>query len=272
MPFLYKSVIYTEVDIFEVVMIANNTMNTTYETIFERIEADPLIHLGGYSPTLIHAYFDGYDHSCYKHAHSNPGGRMRRRQFTDWFSNKIHSGPQDCARVCLLNTDTEEEALALFFEFRKMAFKEFTEDQTDDSAREDPDASLSLTEVVLNEVMRTKPVLYFGNEDWLRGMWAYCSGYLWAENDFGIDSEDRKTFTDFQKWLDKRYPFAEGRNWGKLFTFLGLGSNQQAHEQFYDVFALFLEGGDPDGPTKRCSNWIAACLEDLNERKAKGEL
>jgi len=248
-------------------------MKITYETIFERIEHDALVHLGGCSPNLIGSYISGYEDGRHNYDIGYPGGRLTRRQFGDWFSKKVHSGPHGCASICLLNTDTEEEALQLFFEFRKMALKEFTNEQPEEPFEKSDGEARSLKGIILHETMRTKTVMYFGNDDWLRSMWAYCSGYLWAEQDLGkIDSDDRKTFTEFQKWLDKRYPFAEGKNWGKLFTFLGLGSNQQAREEFYDVFELFLEGGEPDAQTKRITDWVQACLADLKERKAKGEL
>lgn len=108
---------------------------------------------------------------------------------------------------------------------------------------------------------------------WLRGMWAMWSGYVWAEKDIGIeDSEDAQNFHNFQMWLDERYPFAKVRNWGKVIEFLGMGVKENAREQFYDHFELFLEGSQPDAQTRRCKEWIAACLADVQEREAKGEL
>lgn len=59
---------------------------------------------------------------------------------------------------------------------------------------------------------------------------------------------------------------------GKRGLLLGMSVKENAREQFYDHFELFLEGSPPDAQTHRCKEWIAACLADVQERQSKGEL
>ena len=248
-------------------------MEVNYELLFDRIKADPIAHLGSFSPSVIYPYFEGYKLARRKHGFGEISGRMSLFQFGRWFSDKVSSGSHNCSSICLLKTDTEEEALALFFEFHRIAIKEFTESQAEEPGQQTTDEVKALAEWILHDSMRTRPVLYFGNTDWLRSMWALCSGYIWAEIDLGINgSEDQNIFTNFQTWLDKRYSFAEGANWGKLFTFLGMDSNQKAYGKFYDDFELFLEGGTPDSSTKRMQEWIEESIAAIKEQQKKCEL
>ncbi len=252
-------------------------MQITHEFLFERIRENPVEHLGGYSPKLIHPYFVGYGDALRFHGRPQVSGRLGPREFLDWFRDNLYGGREGFAAFCHLLTDSEEKALELFFEFRALRLKELdatrsaaeASDLSDDSDLE----RLSMTSLILSETMRTKTALYFGNDLWLRGMWAMWSGYIWAEKDIGIeDSQDSQNFYNFQYWLDRRYKFTTSPNWGKLMEFLGMGVNENAREQFYDHFELFLEGAPPDGQTKRVKEWIAACLADVKERQKKGEL
>jgi hypothetical protein len=254
-------------------------MQITYEFLFERIREDPIEHLGGYSPELIHPYFMGYRNARRFHRAKPVIGRFGLLEYLDWFTENVYGGQAGFAAFCHLLTDSDENALELFFEFREIRLKELElapaaevaekADLNDDSAVE----HISITSLTLHETMRTKTALYFGNHSWLRGMWAMWSGYIWAERDMGIESsQDAKNFYNFQTWIDQRYQFAIARNWGKVMDFLGMGVNANAREQFYDHFELFLEGAPPDAQTKPMKEWIAACLADVKERQARGEL
>lgn len=254
-------------------------MELTHEFLFERIKDNPIEHLGGYSPKLLSAYFMGYEDARRFHGHSSIAGRLGLGQLYDWFRLNAYAGREGPAAFCQLLTDTEEKALDLFYAFRRLALETpeiKSVGDTSDASNQDNYAGqdrLSLTSLTLHQTMRTKTAMYFGNEMWLRGMWAMWSGYIWAEEDIGIvDSKDAQNFREFQAWLDERYPFAKAPNWGKMMEFLGMGVNANALEQFYDHFELFLEGSPPEGQTKRMKEWIAACLADVEERQAKGEL
>lgn len=51
-----------------------------------------------------------------------------------------------------------------------------------------------------------------------------------------------------------------------------MGVKENAREQFYDHFELFLEGEPPDSKTKRCREWMEGVLADVKERQKKGEV
>lgn len=100
-------------------------MHITHELLFERIKQDPVKHLGGCSPSFIFPYFGGYEHARRFHGKPDVAGRLSLRQFGKWFCEKAYGGPQGFARYCILLTDTDETALELFYEFRKLALKDF---------------------------------------------------------------------------------------------------------------------------------------------------
>lgn len=253
------------------------TMQITHEFLFERIKDNPVEHLGGYSPKLLSSYFMGYGDALRFHGRPRVSGRLGPREFLDWFRDNLYGGREGFGAFCLLLTDSEEKALELFFEFRALRLKQLDDNPSDAEASDLNDDSdlgrLSMTSLTLHETMRTKTVLYFGNDSWLRGMWAMWSGYIWAEKDIGIEnSQDTQNFYNFPSWLNSRYKFTTSPNWGKVMEFLGMGVKENAREQFYDHFELFLEGAAPDGQTNRMTEWIAACLADVKERQEKGEL
>jgi hypothetical protein len=255
------------------------TMQITHEFLFERVREDPTGHLGGYSPKLLRAYFMGYDNARRFHGRSPIEGLLALNEFSKWFSDNVYGGREGFAAFCHLFADSEEKALELFFEFRELRLKEMEAtppaETVEPSGRtDDPDQEhISVTSLTLHETMRTKTALYFGNGSWLRGMWAMWSGYVWSERDMGIESsQDAQHFHNFQNWIKERYPFSSGTNWGKVMEFLGIGRDENAREQFYDHFELFLEGAPPDAQTKSMKEWIAACLADVKERQARGEL
>ena len=255
-------------------------MGITHEFVFDRIEKDPLNHLGGHSPDLLFCYIIGYDHARSFHKAEPVEGVLGLGDLVTWFREDCYSGPQGLAGFCRLVTDSDECALELFFELRRMRLEQIRKApplaQTEASAAaadESWETHMSLTELVLNDSMRTRTAMYVGNERWIQGIWAMWSGYVWAERDLGIKgSPDARNFDGFQKWVDTRYPFAQGKNWGKVVQFLGVGSNDRARSEFYDLFETFLEGGLPDAPSKGCREWIAGVLADVEDRKAKGEL
>ena len=255
-------------------------MEVTHEFVFDRIARDPLSHLGGHSPDLLFCYIAGYDDARSFHNNTPVAGVLGLTEFVSWFRDNCYSGPQGLAGFCRLVTDTDESALELFFELRRMRLEQIRNlpppVQKEDSLKaveESFENPMSLTELVLSESMRTRTAMYVGNERWIQGIWAMWSGYIWAERDLGIKgSPDARNFDGFQKWIDARYPFAQGKNWGKVIQFLGVGSNERARNEFYDLFETFLEGGIPSDPSKGCREWIAGVLADVEDRKSRGEL
>ena len=243
----------------------------TQEFLFERIEADPLEHLGSYSPEFLGTYFTGYGHARHVHNLADIEGRLSIFEFNRWFCETVTSASQGYAAHCLLLTDSEEEALQLFFEFRKLALPNYPLSKEPIELKSTE--RMSALDLITHEAMRTRPAMYFGNCEWTAGIWAYWNGYVWAEKDAGFEnSSDTLKFHEFQAWLDKRCPFANGARWGKLFQYLGMGVKEKAYEQLYDHLDLFLDGQPYDAPTKRMRDWMDACLKGVIEKQGKGEL
>jgi len=245
-------------------------MELTYETLLERIGNDPMKHLGGHSPRLIYMYFTGYHQARNLHSLPEIGGRLTMGDFNQWFIKNAWAGPQGWPSYCEMLTETEEEALRLFFEFRKLATKPVAsaaDDETGIVTRATPEGKLSMFGPITSDAIRKRPAMYLGNSNWASGIWSMWNGYVIAEQDIGIvDSPDAVQFKEFQEWLWKRYPLGEKTHWGKLFQFLGMDFNADVLEQFYDHFDLFLEGSTADANTKRFQEFldgaVAAVLED----------
>ncbi|MDM7921868.1 MAG: hypothetical protein QUS14_06170 [Pyrinomonadaceae bacterium] len=255
-------------------------MEITHELIFGRIAEEPMSHLGGHSPDLLYCYIAGYGHARRFHNNKAVTGALGLGDFVSWFRDNHYSGPQGLAGFCRLVTDTDKCALELFFELRRIRLEQIRnapplvqKENSPEAAQGSFENAVCLTELVLGESMRTRTAMYVGNERWIQGIWAMWSGYVWAERDLGIKgSPDARNFHGFQKWIDARYPFAQGKNWGKVIQFLGVGSNERARDEFYDLFETFLEGGQPSDPSKGCREWIDGVLADVEDRKTRGEL
>lgn len=237
-------------------------MRITWDALLDRIEADPITHLGGFSPELLHAYFMGYEHALSFHEKGKIEGSPSLFQFGRWFAEHAYAGPQGFARFCSLLTQSEENALKLFFEFRKLSKKDLA------SLKEPPqdpsEMTMSLLEFLKLDVVRTRPVMYFGSDECVTRLWAMTKGYTDAEDDIGIsNSADAQALKAFDEWISERFPFAQGANWGKLFHFLALCRNSKGYELFFDNFDLFLEGGSPKDHTKRFQKFLDEVVDSV---------
>jgi hypothetical protein len=226
----------------------------TWDFLFTRIENDPIKHLGGLSPHLLSAYFSGYELARSFHRREEIGGDLSLGRFGRWFTKHAYAGPQGYASFCVLLTDTEEDALKLFFEFRKLASKDIAE--LEPATTISQETRLSIVEFLKMDAIRKRPAMYFSNDYWLPQMWAMCNGYVVAEQDIGKESSDARTLLAFERWIWERYPFAEGKNWGKLFQFLAMGVLLGSLELFYDEFELFLDGGSTTDKTQRFQKFL----------------
>ncbi len=242
-----------------------------WDNLLQRIKREPLKHLGGLSPRLLHSYFEGYSQALTFHGQPVIAGNVGLKEFNRWFMANAYSGPQGWASYCVLLTDTEEQALELFYEFRSIAKKAKWKD--DDSFPPIAlDVQMSVLDLIRSDAIRQRPAMYFGNSGWLSGIWAMWSGYVWAESDLGIGTSiDREMFVGFKDWLRKRFEFAQEANFGKLFEFLALNVKENALENFFDHLDLFLEGAPPDARTKRFLGFldeaVASVLKDHGRQK-----
>jgi hypothetical protein len=215
---------------------------------------------------LLTAYFSGYGQALQFHGHQEIQGAFGLSEFNRWFISNAYAGPQGWASYCLLLTNTDEEALDLFFEFRRLAK---VSEWTDEDRFPPPTNAqkLSFLELIQSEPLRKRPAMYFGNADWIRAIWAMWNGYIWAEHDIGIeDSADGDAFRGFQDWLKQRFGFAQDANFGKLFEFLSLDIKEKALEKFFDHLEPFLNGSPPNARTKRFQSFlddaVAAALKE----------
>lgn len=226
-------------------------------------------HLGGFSPRLLYPYFMGYEHALSFHEKGQLSGDLSLYQFSRWFTEHAYGGPQGFASFCLLLTDTDEDGLKLFFEFRKLSKKDLA--SLESSPALSLDMKISILEFLKMDAIRERPAMYFGNGEWLTQMWAMCNGYVDAEQDIGAkNSPDAQKLKAFEIWLWDRFPFAEGKNWGKLFQFLALEVNSNALELFFDNLDLFLDGASPKDNSKRFQQFLDdAVASVLENQKAK---
>ena len=231
-------------------------MQITWDFLFERIKSDPIEHLGGYSPKLLLPYFSGYEHALAFHSQDGILGGVSPHQIGQWFINNVNGGPQNYASICLLVTDSEEQALELFFEFRQLVQKDIANLKPDTPTK--TSQPTSFLDMIQNpETLKKRPAMYLGNDQWTRHLWTMWKGYVDAEKDIGIEkSRDTTVFWEFSKWLDERYPFSLGKNWGKLFQFLALDVHANAQENFFDHLELFLSGGSPQDNTRRFQQFL----------------
>ncbi|NJM53462.1 MAG: hypothetical protein HC846_08775 [Blastocatellia bacterium] len=247
-----------------------------YESLLERIRQSPKEHLGQRPISKISSYIMGYDFARQMWGLSAIHRRLSLDKYREWVDSKIHLCRQNLQSFCLLVCEDEKEAFDLFFEFQDLALEECKADLV---IKEDIDAknfnlsqatkSRTLVDFILDkEGIRKRPAMYFGNNHQLGGLWAMCSGFLWAEKDLGItDSSDAMNMELFQLWLDERYPIAKGQTWDKLFYFEALEGDKWALEQFYENFEMFLEGKNTDAPPR----WVEIAIETIKKNQKEKE-
>lgn len=240
-----------------------------YESLLERIRNSPHKHLGRRSVSEINPYISGYDTARISWGLPNVPRRLGFERYRRWVESKVHLCRQNLESFCLLLTEDEREAFDLFFELHDAALDECETDlvlpedfESRNFTQSSATKSGTLVEFILNETMKTKPALYFGNHRWVSGLWALCNGFLWAERDLGVrDSSDAMNLELFQLWIDERYPIAKGQTWDKLFYFNAIHSERWALEQFYENFEMFLAGKDHDAPPK----WVELAIENIKK-------
>lgn len=244
-------------------------MEITWDNLLDRIGETPLEHLGGYSPTLLYPYFSGYSQALAVHKKPQIDGSYGLYEFNRWFINNAYAGPQGWASYCRLLTDTDVQALDLFFEFRRIAkASDWKED--DPLGPFEPDGSLTVLQLIESDAIRTRPAMYFGNNEWLPSLWSMWNGYVCAERDINVTgSRDSEVFAGFTEWLHSRFGFAQDANFGKLFQFLALDVQAKALENFFDHLELYLGGGASDAHTKRFQSFLDEAVASALKHQAE---
>lgn len=241
-----------------------------YESLLERIRQSPYEHLGRRALSEIHGYISGYDLARLFWGLPNIPRCLSYEDYKKWIDSKVHLCRQNLETLCLLLAEDERAAFDLFFEFYNEAIEEcknlIISQEDVESKNFDSSKAIknrTLVDFILDEeAIKKRPAMYFGNNRLVSGLWAFCSGFLWAERDLGItDSSDAMNMELFQLWIDERYPIAKGQPWDKIFYFNALHSEKWALEQFYENFEMFLEGRKADSPPK----WVEIAIENIKK-------
>tara|TARA_R110002072_G_scaffold301279_1_gene480700 strand:+ start:1878 stop:2699 length:822 start_codon:yes stop_codon:yes gene_type:complete len=227
----------------------------THDEVLARLREDPLTHLGRVSLRALGAYEIGY--SCGRSSLGLQGlpGSSYPEQHQAWIHAKIckdmtgeHRGRLNAGNAMSLTSAArlfsvdDRAAFETYLGLRQEMIREcgagvgFTSD-----ARE----SFGVT---LQRVL-ARPAMFFGNDYTAGELWAFCSGFRWAEVDVNSESgEVASVFAGFQTWMESRYPFASGRSWDRILDWLMLGSAAGALESFASHWEMF-QGGHPfDAP------------------------
>lgn len=244
-------------------------MTAFYEALLFRVKDDPIGHLGRCDVRLLLPYRVGYDYARRDWGLRGVDYLIEREKFREWQESKVHLCSQNLQSFCRLITDTEEDAFELFFTLYETAFKEngiATPIAAFESERVDAVASSktgSILSIITSSAFRTRPAMYFGNDNWIQSFWTMCNGYIRAEADLGIvDSDDAAKLMGFQTWIDERHPIGKGRNWGQLYAFLALDSEQGALDKMHEELEMFLAGKPADNP----ANWVTEVLTNVMKR------
>ncbi|MGD9588966.1 MAG: hypothetical protein AB7V11_08680 [Pyrinomonadaceae bacterium] len=250
-------------------------MKADYESILFRIREDPMARLGRIDVHLTASYMVGYESARVAWCQPPLPMRLNVDRLREWQESKVHLCRQNLQGFSRFATDTDEEALQLFFGLYESALNDCKLDLIDQNFFiESVDASsveqtTSLVEMLI-EPIRTRPALYFGNRSWMASQWAFCNGYLEAEADMNIEaSSDRKLMSKFQDWVVERYRVPKDRSWAKIYEFQSLDSNQGAFDLFFEDFELFQAGKTVDSPAK----WVTEAIQKILEKEGrdKGE-
>jgi hypothetical protein len=220
------------------------------ETLHQRLKLDPRAHLGRKSVRLIHGYEFGYDFARLRWGRPPLPAKLSHCAFQDWTEarfgwTKDEGCRQNPASFALLLASDEHSAFDLYFDLYDAASR----DVGRDAPANDGDAGTTqetLLEFLTGEFCRARPGMYFGSPS-LDALWAFCSGYLWAEQDMGVGASDDRTALDgFQRWVEARYSFTRGCPWNRVLHFLALHSPERGWASFFEMFAMFRAGEKPD--------------------------
>jgi len=248
-------------------------MTAFYEALLFRVKDDPIGHLGRCDVRLLNPYWIGYDYARRDWRLGGVEHLIEWEKFREWQESKVHLCSQNLQGFCRLITDAEEDAFALFFALYESAFREHgiaTPIASFECENIDPGSVTkagSMLSLISSAAFKTRPAMYFGNDNWIQSLWTMCNGYLHAEHDLGVpNSDDAAKLTAFQLWVDERHPIGKGRNWGQLYSFLALESDQGALDSFFEDMEMFLNGESSSTPAKWITEVVANVLKNQEQK------
>lgn len=238
------------------------------DEVLDRVRLDHGEHLSCRSLDALTAYECGYEYGCLRCGIPVPRS-AHGPELLAWLRSQIDATAEHASRLNAFNwlniaplarlrAADDAEAYELYFELR-----------TQVAGLPQHPVKRNPIVVELFEMLREiqgRPGMYFGNDFRFLQVWAFCSGFRWAERDANAgDYQAEPLFTSFPPWLEVRYPFARGLPWHRLFSALGLNSADWAFRLFFEHVELFRAGEPPDteDPTMRkmWANIAAKCAE-----------
>jgi hypothetical protein len=235
--------------------------------LHDRLRDDPAAHLGRKSVHLIMAYELGYELGQRRWGAPVLRLDVGSRAMQEWVEKKFGwTAEMGCRQnavsfASLMSVD-EQSAFDFYFEMRDAAARELeSAESTDTDLMQFPRSEL--LEFINSDHFRQRPGMWMGRKS-LDDLWALCNGYLWAEMDMGIAVSAARDFaSQFQQWIEDRYPFAKGRPWNKVLDFLTLSSPDRAWASFYDALDGFLAGQKPDSLSKTGEQMLQAITRKI---------
>lgn len=236
-------------------------------TLYQRLQADPVAHLGRKSISLVSGYELGYDLALERWGRPSPLFRFDPQMFRSWTERRF-GWPEDefCRHglKCFATLMSVDDASALdnYVQLFAEASSQLEEVPPRPSAAEV--ASQSLIEFLCFDRFRTRPAMWMGNGSSADHLWALCSGYCWAERDMNVgSSSDAQLMRKFQDWMAERYPFARGQPWNRVLNFLSLGSPQGSFDLFFEMFDMFRAGNRPEALSSTARTMVSAITQQL---------
>ena len=225
--------------------------------LLTRVLGDPVGHLSCRSLHALQGYLVGYDEGCRRWGLQRPP-QPDPKVVLPWLRSQVSVTSEHAGRLNAfnwLNLDPwahflacdDREAFDVYFDLlRQMPPTPLLEFG--------PSAPSELSLIQVLEALKARHAMYFGNGFTLLHVWAFCSGFRWAERDSNIiGSLAEPLFTSFPTWLEARYPFSRGVPWHRLFTALALGHPSGAFDSFFEHLQLHLSGLGPgtEDPTMK---------------------
>ena len=233
-----------------------------------RLRREPEAHLAQRDLLRVLPYELGYELARQRWHAPVLLERISRQRFQDWSENRFAwtremGCRQNSVGFARLFAKDELAAFDFFFDLYDAAIREFGHaPQPPEELAEPP---MPLLEFILGDPFRNRPGMYLGSPS-IDGLWAICSGYLWAERDLGItQSADSEAMRNFQAWVDARFAFARGQAWNRTLKFLALSSPKTSWDSFYDMFEIYQKGATPDSLSKTGEQMLASITNQMRK-------
>jgi len=223
----------------------------TFDDLLERAAADPEAHLGRRSLKALEAYLTGHNTGLRTYGVADVRDSIDGDAFRIWVNSRLemreeHERTFSLVSCAELMSGTDYEAFDTYLKLLRQAERECPSAGPVPKLMAPPIREAIPLQVVLKPVLDC-PAMYFGDDSSTHQLFAFCNGFLGAENDIGVDGpENRQLLQMFQEWLDCRYPFGKGRPWGHTLYFLSLGSGGRSFAAFASYMEMFLNGERPD--------------------------